>query len=199
MLKCDPKKRGLLMDVYEAILGRRSIRKYKSDVPERDLLEKAIESACWAPSHRNSQPWEFRVLTQSSRDKICEIYSSAIEDNPNIPDDIKQKKLPFARDLGGAPAVVIALSKVSENQRDGQENDEAVSAAMQNFALALHNDGLGTIWLTPSILIKSEDVKHLFQIPDDLKILGVFPVGYPDHKPEVKLREPISAKMIWFD
>ncbi|MEM4909896.1 MAG: nitroreductase family protein, partial [Ignisphaera sp.] len=50
------------MDVYEAILSRRSIRVYKHESIRREDLEKILEAARWAPSAGNRQPWHFIVV-----------------------------------------------------------------------------------------------------------------------------------------
>ncbi|MFT9497944.1 nitroreductase family protein [Anaerosolibacter sp.] len=47
--------------VFEAILKRRSIRKYKSEEVPQDKIKKVLEAANWAPSNGNSQPWCFIV------------------------------------------------------------------------------------------------------------------------------------------
>jgi nitroreductase len=61
------------MDVLEAILGRRTIKKFTNQPVEKDDLEMALEAACRAPSHRNSQPWEFRVLKSEAIIKLSGI------------------------------------------------------------------------------------------------------------------------------
>lgn len=52
------------MDALEAILTRRSTRKYKDDIPDRKLIEKVIEAGRYAPSGSNSQNTHFIVLYQ---------------------------------------------------------------------------------------------------------------------------------------
>lgn len=56
------------MDVTEAILKRRSIRKWKSLPVEREKLDKVLEAGRRAPSWGNSQPWRF-VVTQDPAKK----------------------------------------------------------------------------------------------------------------------------------
>jgi nitroreductase len=51
------------MDVFDAIKERKSIRAFKSDPVELDLLKKIIEQAQRAPSWANTQPWEFAIAT----------------------------------------------------------------------------------------------------------------------------------------
>lgn len=54
---------------------RRSIRKYKPDpVPDEDI-EKIVETARWAMSGANAQPWEFVVVKNAeTRARIFELY-----------------------------------------------------------------------------------------------------------------------------
>lgn len=47
--------------LFEGIKNRRSIRKYKDQLPPKSKIEKVIEGANWAPSDGNSQPWKFYV------------------------------------------------------------------------------------------------------------------------------------------
>jgi nitroreductase len=61
ILQLSLQKRNI-MDVFEAIKGRRSVRKYKSRSVERELIEKLLSAACWAPSGENIQSWNFIVV-----------------------------------------------------------------------------------------------------------------------------------------
>lgn len=51
------------MNVEDAVKMRRSIRKFTSDEIPRETLQNIIETARWAPSWGNTQPWEFYILT----------------------------------------------------------------------------------------------------------------------------------------
>ena len=59
---------------FEAILKRRSIRKYKSDEVPKDKIKKVLQAANWAPSNGNSQPWEFIVIRGEYVGKVCQIF-----------------------------------------------------------------------------------------------------------------------------
>lgn len=48
-----------MQDIFEIIKTRRSIRKYKKEIPPEDLIKKCIEAALYAPSAKNSQPVVF--------------------------------------------------------------------------------------------------------------------------------------------
>ena len=61
------------MELRDAILGRRSTRKYlDKDVSDTQLIE-LIENACWAPSATNRQPWFFTVVR--TPDKKAELLN----------------------------------------------------------------------------------------------------------------------------
>lgn len=56
---------------YDALLGlfkfRRSVREFLRGPVSRELIEKILEAAHYAPSGGNSQPWEFVVIEERER------------------------------------------------------------------------------------------------------------------------------------
>jgi len=48
--------------ILKAIRERRSIRKYTDEVPPRELILKILDTAIWAPSGLNNQPWRFVIV-----------------------------------------------------------------------------------------------------------------------------------------
>jgi len=50
------------LEVFEAIKGRRSVRKYKKDSVPEELILEILDAGRWAPSASNRQPWSFIVL-----------------------------------------------------------------------------------------------------------------------------------------
>ncbi|RLD97525.1 MAG: hypothetical protein DRI92_05515, partial [Aquificota bacterium] len=61
------------MELRDAILGRRSVRKYKSDPVPKEVLEEIMDLAVWAPSGMNRQNWFFVVVAGDLRDRVVEI------------------------------------------------------------------------------------------------------------------------------
>jgi nitroreductase len=75
------------MELGAAIKDRRSIRKFQPDGISREIIREILETARWAPSWGNTQPWEFYVLTG----KLLEDFRKAnhnlfINDQPFTPD-----------------------------------------------------------------------------------------------------------------
>ena len=50
------------MEVYQAIMKRRSIRKYEDKPVTRDIIERLLRAAMQAPSAANQRPWEFIIV-----------------------------------------------------------------------------------------------------------------------------------------
>ena len=67
------------MDLYEAIKGRRSVRKFKSTPVPKDLIEKIFEIALWAPSGMNRQNWKFFVLAGERKEELVAISSTSFQ------------------------------------------------------------------------------------------------------------------------
>ncbi len=65
------------MELSEAIKGRRSVRKFKSQAVSRETLAKLLDLAVWAPSGMNRQEWFFVVVQGEKKDQLLNIFSSA--------------------------------------------------------------------------------------------------------------------------
>src|SRR5262245_64787353 len=51
------------MDIYEAVKSRRAVRGFTDEPVSREVLERVLSAAAWAPSGSNIQPWNTYVLT----------------------------------------------------------------------------------------------------------------------------------------
>ena len=59
-----------MMDTHQALLSRRSIRKYLKDPVSPESIERIMTAATWAPSGSNTQPWRFYVAIGEKRDEL---------------------------------------------------------------------------------------------------------------------------------
>lgn len=143
------------MDVLTAIKQRRSIRKFTEKEVEEEKLNTVLDAARWAPSSKNSQPWEFIVI----RD-VATLKKIAVE----------AKYGKFIPEAPAAVAFVTDPSKSNFHEVDG-------TLATQNFQLAAWALGLGTCWIGT---MNRERVKEILGVPDDKFLLTVMPIGYPN-------------------
>ena len=162
-----------IMDIDSAIKGRRSIRTYKSDEVDEELIREIIEAATYAPSAKNGQQWRFTVLTGDSKNKFTDMYRSELG------------KLTF--DIGSsfgsctmmeeAPVVIVVWNT---NERGWTTEIHSVSAAIQNLLLKAHALGLGTCWIG-DIFYTYEAIIDYFKKP--WKLLAAITLGKYDVNP----------------
>lgn len=64
-----------------------------------------------------------------------------------------------------------------------------VSIALENMVIAAAAQGIGSCWIGD---FKEDEVKALLGIPDDLKVIALVSLGYPDEKPTLRGKKPLE-------
>lgn len=158
-----------IMDVFEAIRGRRSIRNFgKGDVVSEDLRQ-MLEAAISAPSAGNLQPWEF-VIVRSADTKIA-LAEAAYGQN-------------F---IAQAPVVIVICANVARSATRYRERGrdlysiQDTAAAAQNILLASYAMGYGSCWVGA---FDETKVARIVNVPEDVRPLAIIPVGRSTESPE---------------
>lgn len=190
------------MDLYEAILKRRSHRLYKPEMPPREVLERIINAALWAPSGTNAQPWQIDVLAGRYRDEFVERAAHCISHllpilkAAQVPEKAQQLVIGFFKDLGGAPVVIAVTVDRVEDPKMMEANIQSGAALMQNLLLAAHAEGLGTCWMTGPNFVARELLDYLGK--PDRHLLAITPIGYSAKEPPVPPRKPREVRWLGF-
>ncbi len=148
----------------DAILSRKSIRKYKNIKVSDEIVEELLKAGMAAPSAGNEQPWEFIVLRDKEiMKKITEVHPySQMLLNTNV-------------------AIVVCGDEAKEIYKGFWVQD--CSAATENILIAAEDKGLGAVWLG---VYPMEDrvnaVKELLNLPNSVIPLSIISVGYPDEQ-----------------
>jgi coenzyme F420-0:L-glutamate ligase / coenzyme F420-1:gamma-L-glutamate ligase len=193
----------------DAIRQRRSIRQYRPEPVARELLETLLNTAIWAPSAHNRQPWRFAVVQQISRKEQLANAMGA-----RLRRDLEADGLPaemIAKDVGrsvermtSAPVLIlVCLSLVDMDVypdpiRMHNEYVMAVqSTAMagQNLLLAAHEVGLGACWMCAPLFCP-DVVRENLDLPEDWQPQGVVALGYPAQE-RTKTRHPLEKSVLW--
>jgi nitroreductase len=164
------------MEFYDVIKTRRSVRRFlKRAVPE-DALERVLEAARMAPSGGDRQPWRFVVVKEEQKKK-------------------RIARACYSQDfIAEAPAVLVCCAiKCSSGYEPW--HDEAgrrdTVIATDHLILAARNEGLGTCWVGA---VHDKQVKKIVNVPDDVDVVMVVPIGYPASK--TAFREPTGRKKL---
>ena len=146
------------MDTLEAIRKRRSVRRYKSgDIPRADL-ETIVDAGRLAPTGYNRQPWDFVVVTQKS--------------------SIGNFKMIYTWLETVSALIVVVMDRTSNWWvEDG-------AAAIENMLLAATALGYGSCWVEGDAMPYEGTIKSLLDIPSDLHVMAVVPIGIPAEIPK---------------
>ncbi len=156
------------MDTLELLKSRRSIRKYKSKPVEEEKLNKCLEAARWAPSASNKQPWEFLIVKDEvMRKKFAEIH-------------------PYAKFVAESPVVFIPLTNPEIHSKYHMSD---TGLTILHFMIQAHAEGLGTCWAGVIGTSFESELKKLLNVPDNLNIMALVALGYPDQERESSRKE----------
>lgn len=177
---------------------RRTIGRVKRDeVVPRELIEQLLEAATWAPSHHNTQPWRFIVMTGEGRNLLGTGYANVYTANTgdtNVENREKEAKKAFR-----APVVIAAICSPSDDPRAVlQEELAATHAAVQNMLLAAHALGLGAIWRSGAPMYHATMHQH-FKLRQDEQLVGFIYIGYPELTPQPPNRRKLEEVTQWID
>ena len=161
------------MDVFTAISQRSSVRSYKSTDVEEDKLKKILEAARLSPSASNRQEWKFIVVKSKETKK-------------------KLAKAAFGQSfIGEAPVIIVACGTEPKSVMGcGQPTDTVdVSIACAFMILQAFELGLGTCWIGA---FKEDETKKILNVPEDVRVVAMTPLGYPDEPPSKKSRKRLD-------
>jgi len=152
------------MDAIEAILTRRSIRRFRDEPVSEALIETLLHAAMAAPSAGNQQPWQLVVIrARSVLDRIPTAH-------------------PHAQMATEAPLVIVVCGDTSLEKHKGFWVQDC-AAAVENLLLAAHASGLGAVWcgVYPSEE-RVEGFRQLLAIPEHIVPLALIVIGHPKEK-----------------
>lgn len=160
------------MDVFSAIQGRRSIRRYSPRPVEEEKLNKVLEAARLSPSANNRQDWKFIAV----RDKEIRAKLTKAADQPFV---------------GQAPVVLVACGTNPDSvMMCGQHRYTVdVSIATTCMMLEAYEQGLGTCWLGH---FDEKMVKDILGIPEKVRVVAMTPLGYPAESPAQRPRKRLD-------
>jgi nitroreductase len=193
-------------DFYQLLEARRSIRKFKPDLPDKETLERVLAAGMQAPSGKNLQNWRFFVVTGEKRNQYLK-YSQ--KSWLGIKDILHKKLKPSLYDfterffftLGEAPVIIFCYSHNNPEEKH-MTNIGSVYMAVENINLAAVVEGLGCCTMGAPLEIKKEidSFLGLTNRPDylagELELLCAVVMGYPDHQPPKAPRQT-EGRITW--
>ncbi len=162
------------MNVYEAAIKRRSIRRFKDKPVPYEVLEKCLNAGRLAPCGRNHQVCEYIIINDA------EVLPGVFE---NIGGSVKLPPEKGGPRPENAPKayVIVLINKSWE----GDANRRRISLydvglAAENIILVAYEQGIGAC---PILMFNESNLKPVLNIPDEYDMALVIAMGYPDESP----------------
>ncbi len=157
------------MELQEVLLKRRSVRRFRSDIIDREVIERLLHAAMSGPSACNKTPWEFYVV--ETQGKIAEL----------------RKTTSFSK-IEAPLAIVVAGN--TERFMSGIFREfwvQDTSSATENILLCATDLGLGACWCGVYPVERSvKRVREVLGVGEDIVPLNIVWLGYPDEEPEAR-------------
>jgi nitroreductase len=162
------------VDTDSAIRARRTHKQYGSEPVSEAVVRELVEIARWAPNHKLTNPWRFRLLGPGSRAQIDAL----------VPEAEVMK-------LRRAPTLVLVTAMPSEEPVLGEEDVLAAAAATYAMLLAATERGLASYWRTPACF-REPAVRAVLGLDDGEVIVALVHLGPPVTDPPAKERAPVE-------
>jgi len=185
------------MDVPEAIKNRRSIRRYRADPVDSDTVNMVLEAAHWAPSWGNTQCWRFIVV----RDPQVKSQIASCLNKIKFDNELVENAATGA--IRQAPVLIVLCAEMGKAgySPDGMlVTDKGdwfmfdIALAMENLLISAYSLGLGTVIVGG---FDAARVARILDVPDDLSVVTMTPLGFPDHKGQISPRKQLSDSVYY--
>lgn len=174
------------LTVKDAIIQRRSIKKFNGQPVNREDILEIIDNAVWAPNHGNREPWRLVVACE---EQITALH--ALLRDVTIPkwqdlssEDLAKQMASFT--LPGGFVFVIVPEDVRQKER--LEDYAAASSMLQNMQLLAWDKGIGSCWKTPAFL-DNPKFREALKVRAGERVIAMLQVGYFDELPKAKERK----------
>jgi nitroreductase len=170
------------MEAIDAIITRRSIRKFETRQIPDAILEKIIKAGTYAPSALSLQPWGFVVVQdQAFLNRVsdyCKPIMISLMKNAHDGMSDAFRALLEGKDYSiyyHAPTVILVIGKTASRFREID-----CSLCAENMMLAAHALGIGSCWIgSTEVAYENKELMAGFRIPEGYSPVGTIVFGYP--------------------
>jgi nitroreductase len=181
--------------IFDIIRKRRSVfpAQYNDTPISKADIEKVLEAGNWAPNHKCTEPWRFKVIQGDAKGRLGTFLSEKYEEVDPKPKTMKIKKLQENPQKASA-IIAICMQRDMKESLPEWEEVAAVAMAVQNMWLVCTEMGIGSYWSSPGLINYMGEFLNLAR---GEKCLGFFYMGNFDNELSDGKRNPIANKTEW--
>lgn len=199
---CVHQRRDVVaMDVQEAIGNRRSIRSFRDEPVEDNLLKKLLNAATLAPSGKNAQPWRFVVLKGDKKDKLADILKERVKRLKAEGRSVGSAEN-SAEIMREAPVLIVVFNARWTPDEDPTGIDrylwsvdlQSIGASIQNVLLTAESMGLSTLWIC-DVFFAEPQIRRWLERNEEL--VAAVAIGYSKENPDARPRLSVDEVTEW--
>ncbi|MGB5981576.1 MAG: nitroreductase [Nonlabens sp.] len=163
--------------IIEAIKNRRSIfpSSYVDGGIEMDDLKTILDSARFAPNHKKTEPWRYRVFHSEGLKRLGIFMQDEFERTQNKKPSIKVRKMADKIEESAAVILIFMNRDIKESIPEWEEI-AAVSMSVQNMWITASSLGYGAYWSSPKSFADMSRMGEL-EVGERYRFLGFFYIG----------------------
>jgi nitroreductase len=158
------------VDVEAAIRARRTHKQYESEPVDQAVVRELLDLARFAPNHKLTNPWRFRLLGPETR--------AAIEELAGEKEAVKLRR---------APTLVLATAVLSEDPLLAEEDMHATACAVFIVLLGATDRGLASYWRSP-VSFHEDPIRAYLGLAENERVVALIHLGPAASEPPAKER-----------
>lgn len=179
-----------MASVADLLRHRRTIHDFTTEMPDRALIDEALDLARWAPNHHLTEPWRFYLIGPETREAIARLNGDLVAAKSGA--EAGEAKYQRWRQI---PGWLVVTCQNDDDERRNREDYAATCCAVHNFSLYLWSRGVGVKWTTGAVT-RSSDFYDLTWIDETVEtVVGLLWYGYAAEVPATA-RKPVSEIMV---
>lgn len=182
--------------IEHIIENRRAVypEQYNGEKISKEEIHTVLQSANWAPTHRRTEPWRFKVFHGEAQHKLAHFMADTYK---NTTEKFSERSYEKMKTNPVKAGCVIAICMQRDPKESVPEWEEIASTAMavQNMWLTASQMRIGTYWSSPAV---KDHLGELVEMAGGERCLGFFYMGkYDGELPEGTRKTSIEDKTDW--
>lgn len=187
-----------IQQISELIKKRRSIfpETYTDQPIPKEVIEQILENANWAPTHKKTEPWRFKVFQGKALERLSSYLGDwYVANTPEAKFSEKKLEKTKKKPLRSACVIALCMQRDPEERLPEWEEVAALACAVQNMWLSCTALNIGCYWSSPRSILEADE---FLQLGEGEKCYGLFYMGYHQMPDIAGKRSPYETKVSWF-
>jgi F420 biosynthesis protein FbiB-like protein len=186
------------------------VRKFLPRPIPDGIIKEILETAIWAPSAHNRQPWRFAVVQdQDARTRLAETMSQDfrrdLAADGCTPEAVETQVGRSYQRITNAPVAIVLCLDLSQGdpypdpvrqQAEFLMGTQSVALAGGYLLLAVHAAGLAGVWMCAPLFAPAS-VRKSLELPEEWQPQALILIGYPAHEPKARTRKPLDEVVLF--